>query len=208
MCVTDLNRSVETVLKQIGVACSPSAIEKLAAYSQELIRWNTRTNLTGAKSAEEFVAGPLFDAMTLVPVLKKSMESFVDIGSGGGLPGIPAAIVASLGRVSLVEPRSLRASFLRHIVHFLSLDAMVLEGKDKALVQQWEGAVSQAVFEPLEWAARGLPLVQTGGCIYVLSSERLPVSALPNGLTLDAEFECTRPLKQARRFSYRLLRIE
>ncbi len=204
----NLRRSIETVLFTLGIPHSVVTVQKLAAYSEELIRWNRRINLTGAKSAEVFVKGPLFDALTLLPVIPQNLQSFVDIGSGGGLPGIPAALVGSFGSVSLVEPRSKRASFLRHIVHFLSLEAEVIEAKDQGIARQWEGAVSQAVFEPKEWAMRAQSLVAVGGFIFVLTSERITDSSLPEGVVLDGVFECIRPFMHAPRFAYRLVRTE
>ncbi len=196
-----LTETVKTVFDYLGIELQDGIAEKLVAYTEELLKWNLRTNLTGAKNAEEFINGPLFDALTLIPVLDYSMPSFIDIGSGAGLPGIPAIIVADLKNVSLVEPRSLRASFLRHIVHFLSLKAEIIEFKDDRLEKRGFGAVSQAVFEPEEWLRRSTKLIHPHGVVYVMSSKPIEDLLLPEGAVIESQFHCVRPLKNSPRYT-------
>ena len=199
-----LDAHLSTAAEVIGFLLTNDMRERLTRYCEELIRWNRRTNLTGAKTPEAFAEGPLFDALTLVPVLADGIDSFADIGSGGGLPGIPAAIVSGLPNVTLVEPRTKRAAFLRHIGYFLGLDFEVLECRDAALTDQWDGAVAQAVYEPSEWAARGGLLLKPGGALYILSSSSLSEGQLPAGAVIDAVHQCERPLGRTPRFSYRI----
>ena len=199
-----LDAQLTVAAEVIGFSLSTDARERLTRYSEEIVRWNRRTNLTGAKTPEAFAEGPLFDALTVVPVLADRISSFVDIGSGGGLPGIPAAIVVGLSNVTLVEPRAKRAAFLRHVTHFLGLDFRVLECRDDALSEQWDGAVAQAVYEPREWAARAGRLLTPGGSAYVLSAEPFTENLLPEGVTVAAAHHCMRPRGQMPRFSYRI----
>src|ERR1700729_2252339 len=80
---------------------------RLAAYGALLLEANRRVNLTGAKDAEALVPH-LLDALTLTGDVSGSL---VDVGSGGGLPGIPLAL-ATGARVLLVEPTGKKAAFL------------------------------------------------------------------------------------------------
>jgi 16S rRNA (guanine527-N7)-methyltransferase len=198
-----LQSRIADVAEIINIDLPEGAAERLVQYTEELLRWNRRINLTGARTPEDFIDGPLFDALTLIPVLD-NVDFLVDIGSGGGLPGIPAAIVRKPQQLTLVEPRAKRASFLRNAVHLLNLDVEVIEARDDALDARWSGAVAQAVFGPAEWPARAERLLTPGGHIYVLSAEEISVPMLPANAKIAAEFRCTRPLKKMPRFAYRV----
>jgi 16S rRNA (guanine527-N7)-methyltransferase len=102
-----------------GLSLSPGIARVLAGYLAELDRWRRRINLTGNLEAEELVDHALEGV--LASDLIAHSESLVDIGSGAGLPGMALAIARPDLSVALVEPRSKRASFLRHVVRALAL---------------------------------------------------------------------------------------
>jgi len=191
------------MLDHLGVPREAAFLASLADYAIEICEANRETNLTGAKEPEAFVCGPLFDALTLLPVL--SLDSpLVDVGSGGGLPGVPAALWRRELRVSLVEPRPLRIAFLRRLTGALQLEVELLEAKEKALADgAYAAAVSQAVWPAREWLARGVRLVRPRGAIYAFSSTPIEEDALPRGWAVEARFETTRPSDGAPRFAVR-----
>lgn len=178
---------------------------RLLRYCEELLRWNSRTNLTGAKTLSSFVAGPLFDALTLLTVFEPQGR-LLDVGSGAGLPGLPAALVHEGLRVTLLEPRPKRTAFLRHAVHALGLTERVevREGKDKNVGEErWDSAVAQAVWEPSVWLDRARNLVRPGGAVYLLAS-RLDEDAVPDsGLEVEKRVDLLRPADRAPRIAVR-----
>jgi 16S rRNA (guanine527-N7)-methyltransferase len=191
------------ILDQTDLTIGKST-EKLALYTREIMHWNKRINLTGAGSAEQFIAGPLFDALTFVLTLEQS-GTLVDIGSGGGLPGIPAAILVPGIRFTLVEPRAKRASFLRHVVHILDLKADVVQSRDDALGgRTWNGAVAQAVWPVGEWLQHAAKVVEPGGTIHTLTSDPLEKSNLPGGMTIEEQKHFIRPSDNANKYSARI----
>ena len=105
----DVTNLFEVSFRKLEIEIDGKTIEKLKLYSKEIIRFGKRINLTGSPDIEVFIKGPLFDALTLMKALTRE-ESMVDVGSGGGLPGIPTAILAPNIRMTLVEPRGRRAS--------------------------------------------------------------------------------------------------
>ncbi|HUT77912.1 MAG TPA: 16S rRNA (guanine(527)-N(7))-methyltransferase RsmG [Polyangia bacterium] len=200
----DARSALDIAVKALGLRLDDACAGRLLRYAEELARWNRRLNLTGAGTAREFVAGPLFDAMTLVPVLGDPAE-LVDVGSGGGLPGIPAAILRPELAVTLVEPRARRAAFLRHAVHLLGLRAEVVQGRAGELADGgWSAAVAQAVWPPAEWLVRAPRLVRPGGAVHVLSSSPLSSADIPPALVLEQAFHCRRPDDGKERFAFRL----
>jgi 16S rRNA (guanine527-N7)-methyltransferase len=92
--------------------------DRLADFGALLLEANRRVNLTGAKDAAALLPH-LRDALTLVPFVRPG-ASLVDVGSGGGLPGIPLAIATGV-RVTLVEPIAKKAAFLREALAALDL---------------------------------------------------------------------------------------
>lgn len=178
---------------------------RLLGYCEELLRWSTRTNLTGAKTLSSFIDGPLFDALTLLTVFEPQGR-LLDVGSGAGLPGLPAALVHRDLSVTLLEPRTKRTAFLRHAVFALGLTERVevREGKDKSVGEErWNSAVAQAVWEPSAWLDRAKNLVRPGGAVYLLAS-RLDEDTVPDsGFEVEKRVDLLRPADQAPRIAVR-----
>lgn len=194
------------ILEVLGIDAGDDQVEKLAIYAEEILCWNRRVNLTGAKTVEAFVAGPLFDALTLIPVLEKSV-CLVDIGSGGGLPGVPAALLGDVQTVTLVEPRKKRVAFLHHIVQRLDLRGEVVEGRNTGLSPgTWDAAVAQAVWPAPTWVQHAVRLVKRGGAIYSLTSTPLAPGDLPAGATIEQQLHWSRPIDHAERWTARIRR--
>jgi 16S rRNA (guanine(527)-N(7))-methyltransferase RsmG len=116
---------------------------KLALYLAELFSWNDSTNLFGRLSKEDLARHAL--ESTLGATLFEPGERIVDIGSGGGFPGIPLA-VAGL-EVTLLEPRERRAAFLRHVLRRIpGLKASVLVDRvEKLSAKRFTAASVRAV---------------------------------------------------------------
>ena len=94
-----------------------------------------------------------------------------------------------------------RASFLGHAVHRLGLSAEILELREEKLPDEaWKQAVAQAVWSPEVWMDRARRLVQPSGIIYVLSSEPVDPRSLPEGLILEREESCIRPVDRKSRY--------
>ena len=113
---------------EVGLA--PALIERLAIYVRELARWSGCMSLTtlGPDGIVERLVAPSLAIATLEAY--RVARSVADLGSGGGIPGIPLQIVAPRPRLVLIEARQRRAVFLRHVVRSLALDGVeVVEGR-------------------------------------------------------------------------------
>jgi len=202
---TDLRTLLILSFECLKISAHDGVLAALESYAREVIRWNRRVNLTGAKTPAEFVRGPLFDALSLLPVLEPD-RTLVDIGSGGGLPGIPARLVHRNIQVTLVEPRSKRVAFLNHVCHYLEIKAEVLPVRAEKLGDRhWQGAVAQAVWSPEDWIPLGAGRVDPGGAVYVLSAGPIERAAIPPGLVVEKGVEISRPFDGAMRYSTKLV---
>jgi 16S rRNA (guanine527-N7)-methyltransferase len=96
----------------------------LTRYCDELVRWNTKINLTGLKDAD--LVRRLIVEPAWIGKRMKLTGTLVDVGSGNGSPAIPLHVVSGLSEVHLIEARAKRAAFLRHMVNFLNLKQVVV----------------------------------------------------------------------------------
>ncbi|MBN2340838.1 MAG: class I SAM-dependent methyltransferase [Deltaproteobacteria bacterium] len=194
---------ISEVVDMLNLFVDDEQRTQLLAYCEEVIRWNARVNVTGARCAAQFAAGPLFDALTLLTVLDETHRSFVDIGSGGGLPAIPMAILKPNIHITMVEPRQKRVRFLQHLVDGFQLNAEVLHTQDRELIQPaFDGASAQAVFPPKKWIQRARKILGENGRIYTLTSEPITPAMCPANVHIDVQLSFSRDGKE--RYAARL----
>ena len=92
--------------------CDDSQVAALSSYAESLLRWNARINLTAARSIDVLVNEHFPDAFALARRLEQPARA-IDVGSGGGLPAIPLALLRPGLTVELCEPIAKKAAFLR-----------------------------------------------------------------------------------------------
>jgi 16S rRNA (guanine527-N7)-methyltransferase len=136
------------VIEQLGrVAKRPvsrETFEKIETYVASLRAENERQNLVSASTLEHAWDRHILDSAQLVPFEPRVGATWVDIGSGAGLPGIVIACLVE-GPVTLVEPRALRARFLERIVDELSLKASVVQARAEQVLGQFDVITGRAV---------------------------------------------------------------
>jgi len=151
-------------LREHGV--DPAIAERLAAYGALLLDANRRVNLTGANDAAALLPH-LLDALTLVPFIEAG-RALVDVGSGGGLPGIPLAIATGV-RVTLIEPIAKKAAFLREALAAAGLAGEALaeraevSARDPRYREQFDYATARAVSRAPTVAELTMPFLRIGG---------------------------------------------
>ncbi len=84
-----------------------------------LARWNKRLNLTAIRSADDMISHHILDSLAGCRYVKGNR--LLDIGSGGGFPGLPLAIVDPNRAVTLLDSRGKRVEFLRYVVAQIGL---------------------------------------------------------------------------------------
>ena len=123
----------------------PRETSKLIAQFKILvIEENQRQNLVSPKSIDEFDVRHVDDAAQLVAL--GTAGSWADIGSGAGLPGIVIAVLTG-APMTLIEPRRLRADFLRRTITELGIDATVSEAKAQNVTGRFDNITARAVAE-------------------------------------------------------------
>ena len=163
-----------------GLSLAPSACAALAQFGSLFLRWNTKINLGGRISARELVERHFADAFAAAQFINDG-TAVVDVGSGGGLPAIPLALVRPGVRFELWEPTAKKVAFLRTAVRELDLGSRVVvhAGRiDSAALTEGGGlfdmAISRATFAPLVWLELGRGLIAPGGKVLVFATNEEP----------------------------------
>jgi len=123
---------------------SRETASRLALFKRLVLNENEHQNLISPASAAEFDARHLQDGVQLAELGKKG--SWCDVGSGAGLPGIIIAIMTK-APMTLIEPRKLRADFLRRAVAELGIQAEVVELKAERVPAHFNNITARAVAE-------------------------------------------------------------
>ena len=170
-----------------AVTLSEAQHALLSRYLDLLLDANQRMNLTRITDRAAAEVQHVGDALTLLPFLPAGPIALVDVGSGGGVPGIPLAIARPDARVMLVESTKKKAAFLKSAVAELGLgNVSVSEWRAEEVGhsnsrETFDVAVARAV-ATLDWLAEWcLPLVKKGGKLLAMkgarAAEEVPAAA-------------------------------
>lgn len=135
----------------MGVGMSPEQAAALQQYAQLLLQWNKVYNLTAIRDPNEVLTHHLLDSLSVVPALKRQLAAqaweratdidVLDVGSGGGLPGVVLAIVCPELRISCVDTVAKKVAFVQQVA--AQLPVAVLGGRLKAIHQRVEKLQTQ-----------------------------------------------------------------
>ncbi len=128
----------------VGRPVSRETIDRLGKYMELLKAGSERQNLISAATIGDIWARHVLDSAQLVRFEPASGVSWIDVGSGAGLPGIVIACLVE-GPITLVEPRRLRAEFLRDAIAQLGLRATVVQAKAERVEGKFDMITGRAV---------------------------------------------------------------
>lgn len=151
-------------LAQMGIALPSAAQEKLLAYAALLYKWNKTFSLTAMREEEKAVSHHLLDSLAILPFVAGG--NLLDVGSGGGMPGIPLAIACPELQVMLLDSNSKKTAFLRQAAIELGLSNVAVHcGR----VEQYDPAIrfaaitSRAFAELADFVSLSGHLLADGG---------------------------------------------
>lgn len=161
-------------LTAAGVPVEPELASGLAVFVTLLLHWNRVYNLTGVRGLDELVDRHLVESCALRPLLEG--RRVADVGSGGGLPGVPLAIAEPNRRFTLIESRAKRVRFLRHVVAELALantEVVHARAEDLHVEPPFDTVLARAVAPPAELLAICRPLTAPGSRLVLLTATHL-----------------------------------
>jgi len=163
-----------------GIKLSDVEREALGRYLWLLLDANTRFNLTAVREPAEAWMRHIFDSLTLLPHLAESEAgSLIDIGSGGGLPGIPLAICLPQMQFTLLEATGKKAKFLEDVAADLALDHVRVvndraetAGQARAHRERYDLATARAVGPMRVMLEYTMPLLRVGGQLLAMKGRQ------------------------------------
>ena len=135
---------IERLAQAAQRSVSRETFERLEHYVQLLREESGRQNLVSAATLDHVWDRHILDSTQLVRYEPRPRASWVDIGSGAGLPGIVIACLVE-GPVTLVEPRRLRAEFLHKVCESLDLSASAVCAKAELVEGSFDVITARAV---------------------------------------------------------------
>lgn len=174
--------AIEDEAKRVGLALSAAQVRSCLDFAELALRWNARIQLTATRDIEEFLERHVLDSLHLAAAIPLGASRLVDVGSGGGLPGLVVAITRPELDVTLLEPVRKKHAFLaaaRRDLALTNVRALPERDEDHDPGAGYDAAVARAVWSVPEWLRRGQRLVRPGGT--VLAMEGREEHALPAG---------------------------
>jgi 16S rRNA (guanine527-N7)-methyltransferase len=172
-------------LTALGLESPASAQAALLQYLALLEKWNRTFNLTSIREPERMLTHHLLDALAVLPHLPPAAGLRVlDVGSGGGVPGIPWAIARPDWQCVLVDSNRKKTAFLTQAAIELGLaNLQIRDSRVEALPsnERYDIVTSRAFSDLAMFARLGAPLAVPGGMLAALKGEvpDAEIAALP-----------------------------
>ena len=173
-----IERAMEAFLRHASafdVRPGPDQIAQIRTFVVELLRWNEKINLTAAKGPGEVLLRHVLDS--LVPLRHLADASrLLDVGPGGGFPGIPIKILRPDLFIVLVEARRKKASFNQHIIDRLGLERTRViwarladrELDESVADRPFDAIITRAALASPQILEQGIRVLGPGGSILLM----------------------------------------
>ena len=185
----DIVERLKSGAENMKVFLADEMLEKLVDYIYLLHKWNATYNLTALKNPGDMLTHHVLDSLSVVPFLVKS-RNILDVGSGGGLPGLVLAIVYPEKHVSMVDIVQKKTAFLNQARIELGLDNVTIHtGRvEKLQVEKKFDAIISRAFSSLpDFVGLSGHLLDRNGRFYamkgVIPSDE--ISTLPSGWKVE-----------------------
>lgn len=184
-----LSEQLIALLKKTSLEVTAEQVSLLIQYVELLNKWNKAYNLTSVRDPKAMVIKHIMDSLMVGPLLKG--QSFIDVGTGPGLPGIPLAILYPERNFVLLDSLGKRVTFLRQVVFQLKLQNVT---PVKSRVEQYhpeqpfDGVLSRAFSSLLDMVTWCDHLVSVGQGRFLALKGQYPqdeITVLPDNISVD-----------------------
>jgi len=200
---TDLSSLLDDGLAAMALPLDTATCGKLLAYVTLLGKWNQVYNLTAIREPARMIGAHILDSLSVVPHLP-ARGALLDIGSGGGLPGIPIAAARPDLHVTMLDSVQKKTTFVRQAIGELGLTnaEVVNERIEKYQPQQsFNVIISRAYAELADFVAGAAPLLAEGGHMLAMKGvyPHEEIARLPKEFVVNEVCELSVPQIEGKR---------
>lgn len=176
---------IQETLFSMHIKCSPGELEQMMRFLELITKQNTRANITGTKEKEKILNRHFFDCLSAYSYFidgqknKRVTRTLLDVGSGGGLPGILLSIFIKDYSVYLLDSRKKATDFLEETIKILGLgNTLVISGRaeeiahDPGYREKFDLVTARAVSKTIILAELSLPFCKIGGKVMFYKSRK------------------------------------
>ncbi len=162
---------------QLGIEVSDHQADMMAVHAKELMVWNKKTNLTAIKDPMQVAEKHFIDSIAAFYFLGNE-KILVDMGAGGGFPGIVIKIMNPDLRVVMIDASRKKVNFLKHVIrllHLENIDAIHSRVEDlhenDIYKEKFDAVISRAFTELSGFVALAAPFLVKEGAIYAMKGK-------------------------------------
>ena len=145
----DSKQQLQAGLQQMGLKLTTAQQLLLLEYVALLKKWNSTYNLTALRDEHKMISHHILDSLSLLDYIKEA-KTLMDVGSGGGMPGIPTAICRPDLQITLLDSNTKKTTFLQQVVIELGLsNVTVASGRVEAMHDKNVDVVTSRAFAEL-----------------------------------------------------------
>jgi 16S rRNA (guanine527-N7)-methyltransferase len=195
-------RQLADGIGELGLSVSAQTQAQLLAFLDLILKWNRVHNLTAIRDLPAMVSTHLLDSLSVAPHL--SPQTMLDVGSGGGFPGIPLALIWPESRVTLLDSSQKKAAFLQQAKIELALPnlSIVCARAESWLPdQRFDVVISRAFAELPEFVRVAARFCNAGGTLAAMKGAQpdAEIARLPAGCRVRSVIPLRVPGLQADR---------
>jgi 16S rRNA (guanine527-N7)-methyltransferase len=177
---------IQSGAEEFDISLEPGQIDLFVIHAVELVKWNRKINLTAIADPLEIAAKHFLDSIAPARLIPPD-GTLLDVGSGGGFPGIPLKILFPSLTVTLIDASRKKVNFLKHLIRTLKLENIqalqvraedladvnpkISLGQDIVFENEFDVVMCRALTSLDGFALMALPLVSKGGFIIALKGK-------------------------------------
>lgn len=152
-------------LAQMALPLSANQREKIQAYIELLAKWNQTYNLTAVREPERMIGLHILDSLAVLPHMATASR-ILDVGTGGGLPGLPLAIAQPAWQITLLDSLQKKTTFVQQAISELALTnaTVICERIEKfSPPEKFDVIISRAFAELADFVSGAAHALAEGG---------------------------------------------
>lgn len=187
-----LENRLLSLIAKTDLHVSDQQLSQLVGYVELLDKWNKAYNLTSVRDPKDMLVKHIMDSIVVSPHLQQVVDinkSFIDVGTGPGLPGVPLAIMNPDLEFTLLDSLGKRIRFITQVKHELKLDNVnPVQNRVEAFEGQFAGVISRAfasISDMVNWSHH---LLAENGRFFALKGQldQEEIEALPEFVKVDS----------------------